>query len=180
MSPSLFRNTPWLMLGLSLWASTALADDWRKIDFDADLTTYLINVDHITHEGDLARVPELNVPGRTGIGTGGQSHTTFDRIFDCQHGTERLGEIRFFRALDDKGQVLSHEDRSFDVRRGSLDETMFNIACRSAGPSQASGYPSVTVAVQRAFMDAIKLPADQSVRNGHPFVPPGEPISGSK
>ncbi|MGA3157039.1 MAG: hypothetical protein ABSE43_05665 [Steroidobacteraceae bacterium] len=174
------RNVVLVTLTLSsALAGAARADDWRKIDFDADLTTYLVDVDHIQHTGDSASVFELNVPGRTSIATGAESHTMFERQFDCAKGTERLGDIFYHRNLADHGQQLSHPDSSFSVRHGSLDEIMFNMACHGVAPPSAAGYSSVEQAVHRAFMDAIKLPAEQSVRMQRPFEPPGNPIVGS-
>lgn len=152
------------------------AQDWRKIDFDADLTTYLVDIHQITHSGDSARLIELSVPGRTSIATGAQSHTRIERLFDCAHGSENLGEITYFRSLTDAGRRLAHPDQQFEIRSGSLDEIMFNMACHGASAPSSSGYSSVEEAVRRSFMDAIKLPPDQSVRTRTPFRPPGEPI----
>jgi hypothetical protein len=159
-------------------AGAARAEDWRRIDFDADLTTYLVDISRIEHSGDSARVFELNVPGRTAIATGAESHTMFERQFDCAKGTEKLGSIFYYVSLADRGRQLTHPDTSFSVRRGSLDEIMFNIACHGGASPSAAGYASVEQAVRRAFMDAIKLPADQSVRTQRPFKPPGDPIIG--
>jgi hypothetical protein len=167
-----------ILAGAVAVAGTAHAEDWRKIDFDADLTTYLVDIDRIEHNGDNASVHELNVPGRTSIATGGQSHTLLERRFDCTKGTETLGDIFHYRTLTDRGQQLAHPDITFPVRRRSLDEIMFNMACHGAAPPNPSGYPSIEQAVHRAFMDAIKLPADQSVRTRRPFEPPGEPLMG--
>jgi hypothetical protein len=169
-----------IALGFSIaLAAPTRAEDWRKIDFDADLTTYLIDIDRIKHSGDAASVLELNVPGRTSIATGAESHTVFERRFDCAKGTEKLGEIIYYRNLADGGRKLAHPETSFSVRRGSLDEIMFEMACHGAAAPNASGYISVTQAVHRAFMDAIKLPADQSVRTRRAFEPPGQPLIGS-
>ena len=52
-----------IALGFSIaLAAPAGAEDWRKIDFDADLTTYLVDIDRIEHSGDTASVFELDVP----------------------------------------------------------------------------------------------------------------------
>jgi hypothetical protein len=173
------HRTTLLVLAASVaLAGTARAEDWRKIDFDADLTTYLVDIDRIEHNGDTASVHELNVPGRTSIATGAQSHTQFERRFDCAKGTETLGDIFYYRTLADRGQKLTHPDISFPVRRRSLDEIMFHMACHGTAAPGKIGYASVEQAVHRAFMDAIKLPADQSVRTRQAFEPPGEPLMG--
>ncbi len=174
------HNTTLLVLAVTVaLAGTARAEDWRTIDFDADLTTYLVDIDRIEHNGDTASVHELNVPGRTSIATGAQSHTEFERRFDCAKGTETLGDLFYYRTLADRGKQLTHPDLTFPVRRRSLDEIMFNMACHGAAAHNAAGYASIEQAVRRAFMDAIKLPAEQSVRTRQAFEPPGEPLVGS-
>jgi hypothetical protein len=173
-----YRTTGLVLVVTFNLTGTARAEDWRKIDFDADLTTYLVDIDRIEHSGDTATVHELHVPGRTSIATGGQSHTQIERRFVCARGTETLGDIFYFRTLADRGKLLTHPDITFPVRRRSLDEIIFNIACHGAAAPNASGYASIEQAVHRAFMDAIKLPADQSVRTRQAFEPPGEPLMG--
>lgn len=154
-----------LILASPIWAATdgpSSEQLWRRIDFDADLTTYLVNLKQVSRKGDIASVWELDVPGRTSLSTGGQAHALVERLFNCKDGTQRLGEVLQYRDLSGKAESLKHEDISFKVQAGSLDETEMKLACNNEPPPANVEYPSIAEAVAHAFGDAVKLPREQS------------------
>ena len=150
--------------GLSI--AVAQAETWQRIDFDADLTTYLVSSARMKREGNLATVWELNVPGRTAISTGAQNHTLVERLFDCQTKTQTIGQVLMYAQLGAPAQSLTHADISYEVQSGSLDEIEMNMACDSTQPAQdvytKQTYASLEAAVNQAFGDAVKLPREQS------------------
>ena len=159
-------------------AARAADQHWRRIDFDADLTSYLLDMQSVQRTGDIASVRELNVPGRTSISTGGEHHSIVQRLFDCKAGTQKLGEVLLYRDLKARAEKIPHEDLGFKVEPGSIDDIEFQYACNGKQPAQTEAtveYVSVEQAVRKAFADAIKLPREQSNRTLKGFPPGGPP-----
>ena len=182
------RNNPGLaLLGLCLATSVSYAaepatppakEQWLRIDFDADLTSYLVNLQSPQRTGDIATLWELNVPGRTSISTGGENHTLVQRIFDCKVGNQKLGEVLLYRTLQAKAEKIPHEDLSFKTQPGSIDDIEMKLACDKQMPAATAAtvqYSSLAEAVKKAFGDAIKLPRADSNRTLRSLFPGGEP-----
>jgi hypothetical protein len=156
--------------GMALFASAADsngAEKWRRVDFDADLTSYIVNLGSVKRDGNNASLWELNVPGRTGISFAAGHHTMVQRLFNCADSSQRLGEVLVHRSLGAKPEKIPHEDLSFKVQGNSLDELEMKFACGGeVWPDTAatSNYTSLQQAVAKAFGDAIKLPREQSNR----------------
>ncbi|MFT3906966.1 MAG: hypothetical protein QM718_11720 [Steroidobacteraceae bacterium] len=165
-----------ILLGCA--AAQAADQHWRRIDFDADLTSYLLDMQSVQRTGDIASVKELNVPGRTSISTGAEHHSIVQRLFDCKAGTQKLGEVLLYRDLKARAEKIPHEDPGFKVEPGSIDDIEFQYACHGRQPAQTEAtveYASVEQAVRKAFADAIKLPREQSNRTLKGFPPGGPP-----
>jgi hypothetical protein len=171
------------MLASAALAAAPAAEQWRRIDFDADLTSYLVNLQSVQKQGDTATVWELNVPGRTSLSTGSENHTLVQRRFDCRGGSQKLGDVLLYRKLSAKAEKLPHEDLSFRVQPGSMDEIEMKLACEGQAPPTTAAtieYSSVKEAVAKAFGDAIKLPREQSNRTLRGMGPGGPmPQSGN-
>lgn len=176
-----------LMAGVVFALSTACAADnneqWRRLDFDADLTSYLVNVKQLSRTGDTGTVWELNVPGRTSLSVGAQNHMLVERIFDCRNGTQRIGQVLLYAKLGAKAKPLSHEDISYKVQPNSIDETEMKMACDNFQPEPTVYnevvYGSTQEAVTKAFGDAIKLPREQSNKTLRGLGGMGPPPSGN-
>lgn len=156
---------------------------WRRIDFDADLTGYLINLKQVERKGDEAWAWELHAPARTAISVGLENHLIIKRHFNCIIKSERLDDLYLFRDLQAKGIKLAHADTEFKVSSGSIDEASMKFACDGVEPTPGVEYGSRAEAVQRSFADAVKLPSAQSNRTMRgfgggrpPAGPGGEPL----
>ena len=170
----------WLALSVSHAAepSSTAKQQWLRIDFDADLTSYLVDLQSPQRNGDIATLWELNVPGRTSISTGGENHTLVQRIFDCKAGTQKLGDLLLYRSLNAKAEKIPHEDLSFKMQPGSIDDIEMKLACDKQAPTATAAsvqYSSLTEAVKKAFGDAIKLPREESNRTLRSLFPGGAP-----
>lgn len=172
-----------LALGLSAVNAADSPEQWRRLDFDADLTSYLVNVKQLSRKGDIGTVWELNVPGRTSISTGAQNHTLVERLFDCKNATQRIGQVLMYPSLGAKAKSLAHEDISYKVQPNSIDETEMKMACDNLQPEatvyNSVEYGSIKEAVTKAFGDAIKLPREQSNKTLKGLGPMGPPPSSS-
>ena len=165
----------------ALVAGLAQAESWQRIDFDADLTTYLVSKERISREGNVAALWELNVPGRTSISTGQQNHTLVERLFDCEAKTQKIGEVLMFSWLGADAEPLPHADISYAMQPGSIDEIEMKLACDGIQPAEnvytSQNYSSIDEAITRAFADAVKLPREQSNKTLKGLGPMGPPSS---
>ncbi|MGC3981785.1 MAG: hypothetical protein QM808_11025 [Steroidobacteraceae bacterium] len=170
------------LLGTSVQAADN-AEQWQRIDFDADLTSYLVNLKQVSRKGDIGTIWELNVPGRTSISTGGQNHTLIERLFDCKAGTQRIGQVLVYANLGAKAKSLPHEDISYKLQPNSIDEIEAKLACDGTAPEAnvytSLQYSSTKEAVTKAFGDAIKLPREQSNKTLKGLGPMGPPAAGN-
>lgn len=152
--------------GCACWPTSAHAAEqrWHRIDFDADLTTYLVDLDSVSRSGGRATIMELDAPGRTAISVGLGNHLLMKRVFNCADGTQHLEDVVLYRAPGGRGEPLAHSTAEFKVEPGTLDETQMKIACDGAAAPGDVEYGSVAEAVRKAFGDAVKLPREQSNR----------------
>lgn len=170
-----------LTIALVLGAVTAPAngsETWRRIDFDADLTSYLVEITHPPTPAPTARVRELNVPGRTSLSTGLRGYSMVERIFDCAAETQRLASVTVYRGLGHTGKSLAIPNAEIAVQPGSIDAVEMAFACHRTVPAMSevsADYMSVADAVEHAFGDAIKLPRELSNKTLRGLGPMGAP-----
>ena len=175
MRPTILFALPALLLAALLLAGVAHAEEWVKIDFDADLRTMLVNTDSVQHNGNQASLTELQVEGRTAATRGDEFHILVDRAFDCDAGTSTVTKVQVFPDLSSTGTILPIPKVTYSPRSGSIDAIEMNIACKGNVPQSSNIYPSVAAAVASAFGDAVKLPASDSNRTTKGMLGMGPP-----